>query len=317
MNKEEILEEMVETYEKHYAPRITNEPPKVVKRQCVFGESEELVLSDKYSITAQFVANGSDGELLQQAEENRDKKDWEAVNNCIFQKERGWILNIFDGWYSDDFLELLEAYACGDIETVEQTLPKELELCEYGYDFHVVGCNLMRAIHYKDMKMFQQIVPQIEKFINGKASKWERSAITFLYAIVKGELETASNYLFDMCKGYKRVLLGGASKKFCIYAHGIYCIAMEYLKEEDFAKIQMPEIDNFDKEYAQWRMKNKDITPTPYYVFPESMELVNLAYKLPVPKMTILREEGKWGHLIKNTKDMRNQFVQGLKEHEC
>lgn len=318
MSKEEVIKELEEAYAKHYVPRMTNEPPRMVKRECVFGETEVLILSDKYSVTAQFVGNCSlQLELLDQAEESMVEKDWEAVNDCIFQKGRAWLLSIFDGWYGDDFLQLLEAYACGDMETIEQTLPEGLELCEYGYDFDIVGSNLMRAIHYKDKEIFEQIIPQIEKFINGKAAKWERFAIAFLSAIVKGELDAAGGYLFDMCKSYKRVLIAGASKKFCIYAHGLYCMAMRYLSEEDFAKIEMPDIDNFDKEYAQWRILHKDIQPKAYYVFPENMKLVNLAYELPIPKMTILREEGKWGHLIKNTKDMRNQFVQGLKDNDC
>ena len=34
-------------------------------------------------------------------------------------------------------------------------------------------------------------------------------------------------------------------------------MAMRYLSEEDFAKIEMPDIDNFDKEYAQWRILHR------------------------------------------------------------
>lgn len=319
MSKEDFLKKQVECYTKFYAPCITNEPPKKIKKQSAFGEIEETVLSDKYSVTLHFIQRtsiGADIEFLEQIEESRREKDFESVNNCIFQKERTHILNIYDGWYSDEFLSLLEAYACGDGETVEQTLPKELELCEYGYDFYVAGCNITRAMHYRDEDLFEQIEPQIEKFINGKAAKWERSAIAFLYAVVKGEFEKTGIYLLDMCKSYRRVSLAGASKKFCIYAHGIYCIAMEYLSEKDLKKIELPDIDNFDKGYAHWRKKYKDIKPKAYYIYPENMNLVNKAFELPVPKMSILREEGRWGHLIKNTEDMKNQFVQWLKEQE-
>lgn len=154
MTIEEYIEELVQLYTEKFLPRINDESPKMVKTyHDMFGKSKHLVFTDKYLVTVQFVSGPCYMKILQQVEERREEKDWEAVNSCIFQKERSWILEVFDGWYCSDFWKLLEAYACGDLETVERCLPEGLELREYGYDFEVVGCNLMRAMHYKDEQM--------------------------------------------------------------------------------------------------------------------------------------------------------------------
>ena len=251
------------------------------------------------------------------------EKDWQSVNDYLFQEMRYWFIPRSQDDISYDhcsyFMHVLEAYACGDEQILENAYPYELGLTTYGYNFYVVGSNLVIAKYYHDEALLEQAMAAAVKFTGGRASKWERLAIQFLLDVLNKDLESAGETLLNVCKGYSRVHFFPmmAIEDICIPAHGLYCIAKSWLTDEEFAKITMPKQKAFLQDYAQWRIDNPTPILKPYMVYPEDMDIINRIYAVPVVKtMLRMQRETELSKLrpAKNDAEMHKVFLAILKQ---
>lgn len=223
-------------------------------------------------------------------------KDWQSVNNYLYQEMRYWFIPSGDSFSGCDhsiyFFHALEAFACGADQVFESVYPYDLGPTQNGYKFCVVGSNLVFAKYYRDEELLEQAVAAAVKFTGGRASKWERLAIQFLLDVLNKDLEVASENLLGICKGYSRINLFPmmSIEDICIPAHGLYCIAKRWLSDEEFAKIVMPKHKAFLQDYAKWRIENLTPILKPYMVYPEDMDILNRIYAAPVVK-TMLKME--------------------------
>lgn len=251
------------------------------------------------------------------------EKDWQSVNDFIYQDMRFWLIpmkNCFGGYdHCSYFIHMLKAYACGGEQILENVYPYELGLSTYGYNFYVVGSNLVIAKLYHDEELLEQAVAAAVKFTGGKASKWERQSIQFLLDVINKDLEAAGENLLNVCKGYSRVHYFPmiVIEDICIPAHGLYCIAKSWLTDEEFARIAMPKHKAFLQEYAQWRIENPAPTLKPYMVYPEDMDIINKIYAVPVVKTTLTMEresERSKPHPVVDETKMHKVFIERLKQ---
>lgn len=249
------------------------------------------------------------------------QKDWQSVNDFLYQEMCYWLVPGSDGGGGYDhcfyFYQAMEAYACNAEHVLEKIYPYKLGLTENGYPFYVAGSNLIIAKYYHDGDMLKKAVEKAEKFSKSRASKFERLVVQFLLDILNGDFESANGNLLNVCKGYGRIEKPmQAIKDICIPAHGLYCIAKSWLGEEEFASIKMPEHKTFLQEYAQWRMNTSDIILKPYMVYPQEMDIFNKIYAMPTAETLLTQErltdKSKLRPVIDN-KRMHQIFTEQLK----
>ncbi|MCL1700647.1 hypothetical protein [Lysinibacillus sp. Bpr_S20] len=216
-------------------------------------------------------------------------QDWQKLNNLIFQEMRYQLLPGCSGGYDhcNNTLHILEAFACGDNETMERILPSELGLTKNGYPFYVVMSNLLRAMWYRDEILLQKALNAAEKFVGLNKPQWERSGAAFLLALHKEDIEAMGEHLQNLCSGYMRADFSKAMKQLCVPAHGLYCLAQNLLPAQIFQQIKMPEHKNFSKGFANWRIENPQPLLTLYFVYPAPLEVLNKIFMAPVAKSII------------------------------
>lgn len=223
-----------------------------------------------------------------------ERKDWNGLNNLIFQVNRHALLPVPSGGGGYDhcgqFLNLLSALACGDLDTVERIFPYELGLTSNGYPFYVIAGNLFLALWYKwngvdsNELLLKKALPKAEKFIISKKPQWERAVTAYLLALCKEDMTEAGNRLQEVCNAYMRSDMAPVKKLLCVEVHGLYCLAFYILPKEQYQQIVMPEHKNFSKTYAAWRMEHQKPELELYFKYPETMELVNRIYLAPVAR---------------------------------
>lgn len=248
-------------------------------------------------------------------------KDWQSVNNYIYQEMCYWLIPSHDGGNGYDhcayLFQVLAAYACGAEYILENIYPYELGLAENGYELYVAGLNLIIAKYYDDEEMLKKARNLCSKFIAGRFSKWERSVIKFMSDILDKDFEEANVSLLNVCKGYSRIEKPMQSiEDICIPAHGLYCIAKNWLTDDEFNKIKMPVNKSFLQDYAQWRVNNTHIDLKPYMVYPNEMDIYNRIYAMPIAKTLLKKyrfsERSKVQNVIDNQR-MHKIFVEDLK----
>lgn len=221
-----------------------------------------------------------------------EAKDWQGLNNLIFQTNRHDLLPSVSSGYDHCilFLNLLSALACGDVVSIERMFPFELGLTSNGYPFYLAAGNLFMALWYRKNGMdekeelLKKALPKAEKFITTKKPQWERAATAYLLALYHEDMEEAQNQLQMVCKSYMRSDMAPVKKILCVEAHGLYCLAQYLLPKEMVQQINMPEYKNFSKEYAKWRVEHPEPDLGLYFAYPAPMEIVNQMYLAPVAK---------------------------------
>lgn len=253
-----------------------------------------------------------------------EEKDWQSVNNFIYQEACYWLVPGGENGVGYDhcfyFYQAVAAYACGAEHIIENIYPYELGLTENGYGFYVAGSNLVIAKYYNDQEMLKQALATADKFAKSRAAKWERTAIQFLLDILGGDFDAASDSLLNVCKGYSRMKEKPMQsiEDICIPAHGLYFIAKSWLTDEEFAKLKRPVHKAFLQDYVQWRMDNPNITLKPYMVYPDEMDIFNKIYAMPIAKtlLTQARDtERSRPRPIIDDKRMHQIFVEDLKKN--
>lgn len=249
-------------------------------------------------------------------------KDWQSVNDFLYQETLFWLIPGSLGSYDQCFyfITALEACACGAEHVLEHIYPYELGLSQNGYPFYVIGSNLLIAKYYNDDGMLTIALEAANKFVTSKASRWERWVIQFLLDVINRECNAANNSLLEVCKGYSRVQKPLQSiGDICIPAHGLYCIAAQWLTEEEFINIKEPNHKVFLQEYAQWRRINEKPKLNPYMIYPEKMDIINKIYTMPVAKTTLTQvrftEQSKLKPVIDENK-MFQVFVEELRDYK-
>ncbi len=221
-----------------------------------------------------------------------EAKDWQGLNNLIFQTNRHDLLPSVSSGYDHCFLflNLLNAFACGDVDSIERMFPFELGLTSNGYPFYLAAGNLFIALWYrkngmdKEGALLKKALPKAEKFITTKKPQWERAATAYLLALFHEDIAEAQKQLQEVCKSYMRSDMAPMKKVLCVEAHGLYCLAQYLLPQEMVQQMEMPEYKNFSKEYAKWREEHPKPEPGLYFAYPAPMEIVNRMYLAPVAK---------------------------------
>lgn len=216
-------------------------------------------------------------------------QDWQKWNNLIFQQMRYNLLPGCNGGYDhcQNFLYILEAFACGDNETMERILPSELGVTKNGYPFFVVMSNLLMAMWYRDEILLPKALEAAEKFVGTKKPIWERSGVAFLLSLHTEDVEGMETHLQNLCSGYMRADFSKALKKLCLPAHGLYCLAQNILPADIFQQIKMPEHKSFSQGFAKWRNENPQPRLNLYFEYPALLEIINQIYMAPVAKSII------------------------------
>lgn len=200
-------------------------------------------------------------------------KDWEKLNNFIYQKN--CIASIQPLTNYDDvfhrycaFFQMLEALAVGNIEMLELLLPDKPEKVVNVFPLHIYATNMLIGLWRKDKDVLEDSILKANKFVNGKGPQWARAIIAYLLKIYDRNPKDAGIQLEIMCKTAMRADLGGAYKMLFIPAHGLYQLASYIWDKELFQQLPMPNHKSFSKEYAAWR-NTQEIQPTLFVKYPE------------------------------------------------
>lgn len=216
-------------------------------------------------------------------------EDWQKWNDLIFQQMRHDLLPGCEGGYDHcrNFLNALEALACGDNETMERILPSELGVTKNGYPFYVVMSNLLMAMWYRDEILLPKALEAAVKFVGTKKPQWERSGAAFLLSLHKEDVKAMGMHLQNVCSGYMRADFSKALKRLCLPAHGLYSLAQNILPTEIFQQIKMPEHKSFSQGFAKWRNENPQPRLNLYFEYPAPLEVINKIHMAPVAKSII------------------------------
>lgn len=217
------------------------------------------------------------------------QKDWQKLNDLIFQQMRYRLLPGSSGGYDHcrNTLHILEAFTCGDYDVMERILPLELGLTKNGYPFYIAMSNLLMGMWYKDEELLQKAMDAAEKFVSTKKPQWEHSGVAYLLALHKEDVEAIGKHLQEFCSGYMRADFSKAMKQLCVPAHGLYCLAEKLLPIELFQQVQMPEHKSFSQGFANWRMDHPHPSLNLYFEYPAPLEVLNQILMAPVAKSII------------------------------
>lgn len=208
-------------------------------------------------------------------------KDWEALNNFYYQRNR---LDIFPTYVDFDFpswhfFNALIAIAVGDDKGVEHLFPSNMSLKTHIeirkgiYPLCRVGEILLAGMWHRNAEILDYAIPKAVKFAAGKSPKWETATVAYMLALQEHNVSKASEYLNDACK-VMHTDFNAPDKKLYISAHGLYRLAARILDEDEFQKLSMPEYKTFCREYAEWR--NSHLEPPKLYMrYPEPVDFIN------------------------------------------
>lgn len=313
MNIDKYLEECLDVYEEAVVELVKNNYKK--QERC----------NDIESCTVDWFARGfvhSFENIAEAFYEEVKEKNWQRVNDFLYQDMLNHLVPRYYGYdHCRHFHWALSAYACGAEHVIERIFPREIGLSTYGYPYMVVGTNLFMAMYYKDEILLKQAVEEAIHFVNKKTSKkWEKAVIQFVLDILQKDMTSANESLQEVCKGYLRCndnYLRYSMEDVNVPAYGIYFLARNWLSEEEFAQIEMPEHKTISKGYVQWRLKN----PTPelkvYVTYPKEMDVLNKIYTLPVAKVPLIEnQESPWSpvRMIEDVDKRYWSFVEELKK---
>lgn len=255
-------------------------------------------------------------------EECLAKKDWNGLNNLLYQENKRQLLPGSSGYdHCSMFLPALAAIATGDMETLVRILPQGIGESKNGYPFYIVGTNMLLALWYRDLKLLEKTLPKAEKFAAGKKAQWERASIAYLTALAKKDISDAGRQLQTVCQAYMKTDFAPYYKRLCVSSHGLYRLAFELLGEEA-GKIPMPEYKNFSKDYAAWKNEKKEQLSL-YFTYPEPLTVLNKIYLQPAAVCEITQpdkdsdnpymskqEKNKW---CMDSEHMLDEFLKDLK----
>ncbi|MDD3141428.1 MAG: hypothetical protein PHX08_21025 [Lachnospiraceae bacterium] len=300
--------------------------PKIVEKHCKFlfdevvskggGRNELIYIVLKYELLSMNLY----GDWLMQA---IDSHDMQSLNDVIFQEERYSLLpggpSGFDHcWFA---WPIMDAIACGDYETFERRLPHELGLSKNGYPFYIHVTNMLMALWYQDEAMLHDALPRADKFTTTKHSIWERAIVSFLCALSRHDILAMETALQTLCDHYNRRKSSRETHKdketLCVNAYGLLMLAYRIAPE---LKIKYPDSKNFIKEFADWRIHNKEPELKLYHTYPPEGDIFNKLLMAPVAigrvsqpylndKDYEKRIQNVW--LVDNER-MRDEFIRSL-----
>jgi len=314
MKIDKYLEECLDVYESGVVELVKNNYKK--QERCNDIESRMVdILSSGYTY--------SFNDITEVFYKEVKEKNWQRVNDFLYQDMLYHLMPGCHHGYDQciHFHWALSAYACGAEHVIERIFPREIGLSTYGYPYMVVGTNLFMAMYYKDEILLEQAVVGATHFVNKKTTKkWERAVIQFVLDILHKDMAAANMSLQEVCKGYLRCndnYLRYSMEDVNVPAYGIYFLARNYLSEEDFAQIEMPEHKTISTGYVQWRLEH----PTPelkvYITYPKEMDVLNKIYTLPVAKVSLEEhQESPWSpvRMIEDVDKRYWDFVEELKK---
>lgn len=254
-----------------------------------------------------------------------DSGNMQQLNNVIFQQTRYNFIGILSGSGYDHCISLwfvLDALACGDDSAVERRFPHELGITANGYPFYVCASNLLIGMWYDDSKILEKAIPKAEKFISGKKPLWERAVVSYLYNLHKRDAHAMEHDLQAVCDGYAKMVIAPEKKRLCVNAYGLLMLSKFVWPEQKLQDFRLPEHNNFNKNFALWRIENQSPKLDLYHHYPTPMEEINEILIAPVAKATIhqpylnsdneyisIADKKKW---YLNGDEMIAQFVEDI-----
>ncbi|RRD96392.1 hypothetical protein EII17_00040 [Clostridiales bacterium COT073_COT-073] len=180
-------------------------------------------------------------------------------------------------------------------DRIELILPQQNGLCHGKLPGDII-IDLFMALWYQEEK----IVKAARKLVQDSAGKkWthrDRAYISYLYALLDKDTESASEQLSLMCRGAKKakgVDFPAFKKEFLILAHAMFNLSQFVYNGELAGKIAMPDEDNFSKEFARWQQDQGFKPGKLVYIFPEPITLYNLFLNITPPQMHLLEAHNR------------------------
>lgn len=221
------------------------------------------------------------------------KEDWPGLCRVLNQVSKSAMMPVIYGGYNYErnFHCMLLCFTCGNIQAMDRILPPALtQVKNYNEPLFPVAAHLLIGLWYKDKAVLEWAVPQAEEFLTGKkANQFGKAMVSFLLDLAREDMVRGSEDLLAVCKGYlkdKRPMLG--IWPFCVYAHGLYCLAQLLLPEEVFRTLDVPKDKSFLPEFAKWRREHPDPDRSLWFRYPESMALLDRIYEAPPAKLVLM-----------------------------
>lgn len=175
----------------------------------------------------------------------------------------GEMLSTSGGYnHSGSFVEVIYAFADGDVELVKRYLPVIHGLADNKtYLFFRPGCNLIMGMIYENSKWIEEAQNQALKFCERKSSaKNDILVVEYLLALNRKEIDKASSLLQEITDNYRKMnwlfnFKNGFLKFFGVYIHGLYYFARFVLPDELFRQMNVPEHSVFWQDFDLYTKK--------------------------------------------------------------
>ena len=218
--------------------------------------------------------------------EELKKRDIEALHAAFFQSTRVLLLPDSSGScdHCSNFWHLLDAAVTEGTAELRRILPASLGRASNGHPMPVNGVNLLLCLLHGAEVPFDQeaVMSKAEKFTKTKHPIWERSVIACLLALLRRDPEGFSQSLEDVQRSFGRVECPKYMRLQCLNGYGLAVLAHDFLPEEDFRRVRLPEGPSFSPAYIQWRLALPELPNRLYFTYPEDLDLMNRALLHPV-----------------------------------
>lgn len=219
--------------------------------------------------------------------------DMEALHSIFFQSTRMFLI---PGWHSgcdhcSRFWHLLDAAATEGARELRRVLPASLGKASNGAALPVHATNLLLCLLHGPEVPFDQenVMEKAEKFTQTKNPVWDRSLVSCLLAILRQDPAGVSESLEAVRASYGRVKCAKFMRLQCLNAYGLAVLAYDFLPEEIFREVRLPEGPNFSRAYIRWRLAQTELPQRLYFTYPEDLDLMNRALARPVAVQRIFQ----------------------------
>ena len=203
-----------------------------------------------------------------------------------------------------NIIEIVIAYSCNDYSLLEKIMPLSAGPATRGYSASFY--NMIYAMTYHDREVGNKAQEELLAFMEKKRTQFDLKLAKFLYDLYEKNLDGINVGLQELCNLMGRCnwinehIYGNNKKirmlgnKAFIFIHGLYHIAMRYLKDSPLAeKIVMPEHKSFIKEYEEFNIEHGFPEPQNLIDFDPIAKFINLSIKTEIIPEVSFRKSGR------------------------
>lgn len=212
--------------------------------------------------------------------------DLETLHSIFFQYTR---MFLFPGAHSgcdhcSRFWHLLDAAATEGTGELRRVLPASLGRASNGAALPIHCTNLLMCLLHGSEVPFDReaVMEKAEKFTRTKNPAWDRSVVSCLLAILRQDPAGVTESLEAVRASFGRVKCAKFMRLQCLNAYGLAVLAHDFLPEQTFREVRLPEGPNFSPAYIQWRLALTELPQRLYFTYPEDLDLMNRALARPV-----------------------------------